>query len=130
MKMRNVLFLLLMIFGGAVYSQDLFAPMKVAIKAGNVDLLAKHFNQNLDVNIDGALNSFSKPQAIFAIGEFFKAHAPTDFTIVHKGSSQGGLQFAIGKYLSNTDSYSVLIRVKEAGDARLIHEISFVKEKK
>jgi Domain of unknown function (DUF4783) len=110
--------------------QDIFAPMKTAIKAGSSEQLSKHFSQNLDVNIEGNMNTFSKTQAVFAIDEFFKAHPPTEFTIVHKGASQGGLQFAIGKYLSNKDSYSVLIRVKEAGEARLIHEISFVKEKK
>ncbi len=129
MKMQKILVLLLIMGGGAAIAQDIFAPMKAAIKAGNTEQLSKYFNQNLDVNIEGNLNTFSKPQAVFAIGEFFKAHPPTDFTIVHKGSSQGGLQFAIGKYISNKDSYSVLIRAKETGDARLIHEISFVKEK-
>jgi Domain of unknown function (DUF4783) len=114
----------------AAFAQDIFAPMKAAIKAGNSEQLSKHFNQNLDMNIEGNLSTFSKPQAAFAMAEFFKLHPPTDFSIVHKGSSQGGLQFAIGKYLSNKDSYSVLIRVKESGDAQLIHEISFVKEKK
>jgi len=128
MIMRKMLFLLLLVYSGTAVAQDIFAPMKAAIKAGNIEQLSKHFNQNLDVNIEGNLNSFSKTQAVFAIGEFFKTHPPTDFTIVHKGSSQGGLQFAIGKYLSNKASYSVLIRVKETGEVRLIHEISFVKE--
>lgn len=110
--------------------QDLFAPIKVAIKSGNEDQLSTHFNQNLDVNLEGNLSTFSKTQAAFAIGEFFNIHPPTDFTIVHKGSSQAGLQFAIGKYVSNKESFTVLIRVKETGEGMLIHEISFVKEKK
>lgn len=130
MKTRILLFFLLVISGGLAQGQDVFTNIKTAIKAGNSDQLAKYFNQNLDVNIEGSLNTFSKAQAAFAIAEFFKAHPPTDFTIVHKGSSQGGLQYAIGKYLSDKDSYSVLIRVKESASARLVHEISFVKEKK
>ncbi len=121
---------MLAIIWGAAAAQDIFAPIKAAIKAGNTEQLSKHFNQNLDVNIEGNLSTFSKQQAVFAIDEFMKAHAPTDFTIVHRGSSQAGLQFAIGKYISNKESYTVLIRVKENGEARLIHEISFVKEKK
>jgi len=123
-----MLFLLLLIYSGTAAAQDIFAPMKAAIKDGNTEQLSKYFNQNLDVNIEGTLSSFSKTQAAFAITDFFKTHPPTDFTIVHKGSSQGGLQFAIGKYISNKDSYSVLIRVKETGKVYLIHEISFVKE--
>jgi len=129
MKMRSVLFLFLLVCGVGS-AQDVFAPMKTAIKTGSAEQLSKHFNQNIDVNIEGSLSSFSKTQAVFAIDEFFKAHPPTDFTIVHKGSSQGGLQFAIGKYISNQDTYTVLIRVKDSGQTRLIHEISFVKEKK
>lgn len=121
---------MLLIAVGVANGQDVFTTLRTAIKAGNTDQLAKYFNQNLDVNIDGALSNFSKPQAVFAFDEFFKAHPPTDFAIVHKGSSQGGLQYAIGKYISDKDSYSVLIRVKETGNTRLIHEISFVKEKK
>ena len=130
MKMGKIVLLMLVITVGIASGQDIFAPMKTAIKAGDSEQLTKHFNQNLDVNIEGNLSNFSKTQAAFALGEFFKAHPPTDFTIVHKGSSQGGLQYAIGKYVSDKDSYSVLIRVKETGSAKLIHEISFVKEKK
>ena len=109
---------------------DVFTNVRNAIKAADSDQLSKYFNQNLDVNIEGNLNSFSKTQAAFAIGEFFKAHTPTDFNIVHKGSSQGGLQFAIGKYTSGADTYTVLVRVKEAGGAKMVHEISFTKDKK
>jgi hypothetical protein len=128
--MQKILVLALMLMASAVGAQDIFGPMKAAIKAGNGDELAKHFNQNLDVNIEGNLNAFSKTQAAFAVTEFFKAHPPTDFTIVHKGASQGGLQFAIGKYVSKEEIYTVMMRVKEAGKAMLISDISFVKEKK
>ena len=122
--------MVLVISSGAAVAQDLIGPIKAAIKAGNIDQLGKYFNQSIDVNIEGNLNTFSKTQANFAIGEFFKGHPPTDFTIVHNGSSEGGLQYAIGKFISNRESYTVLIRIKEASGARLIHEISFVKEKK
>lgn len=129
MKIGKIVVLMLVMTVGVATGQDIFAPMKTAIKAGDSDQLSKHFNQNLDVTIEGNLNTFSKTQAVFALGEFFKAHPPIDFTIMHKGSSQGGLQYAIGKYASD-NSYTVLIRVKETGNTMLIHEISFVKEKK
>jgi hypothetical protein len=47
---------------------------------------------------------------------------------VHTGSSKGGLQFAIGRYVSNKESYNVLIRVREVEGVFLVHEINFVKE--
>ena len=130
MKTQKLLIILLLIFWGAAQGQDVFTNMKAAINACDSDQMAKYFNQNLDVNIEGNLNAFSKAQAAFAIAEFFKAHPPADFTIVHKGQSQGGLQYAIGKYISDKDTYTVLMRVKESASARLVHEISFTKDKK
>ena len=129
MKMQKIFVFALILIASAVTAQDIFGPMKVAIKAGNAEELAKHFSQNLDVNIEGNLNAFSKTQAAIAVSDFFKAHPATDFTIVHKGSSQGGLQFAIGNYVSKQDTYTIMIRVKESGKVMLIHDISFVKEK-
>jgi hypothetical protein len=112
----------------ALAQDDIFAPFKEVIKAGNSKDMVKFLNQSVDMNLDGEVNTYSKAQAEFALRDFFKKHPPKDFSIVHTGSSKGGLQFAIGRYLSNGESYSALIRVKEVGESYLIHEINFVKE--
>ena len=112
----------------AIAQDNIFAPFKDVIKAGNSKDMVKFLNQSVDMNLDGEVNTFSKAQAEFALRDFFKKHPPKDFSIVHTGSSKGGLQFAIGRYLSNGESYSALIRVKEVEEAYLIHEINFVKE--
>ncbi|MGC4023034.1 MAG: DUF4783 domain-containing protein [Cyclobacteriaceae bacterium] len=127
--MRKVIFVAFLIGAATVgYSQNLFVPMKNAIKAGDAKELAKYLNTNIDLNLEGESNTYSKAQAEFVLRDFFKKHAPTDFTIAHTGSSKGGLQFAIGKYVSGTESYDVLMRVREVSKAYLIHEISFTKE--
>lgn len=127
---RTVLVLLLVGFAGsAAFAQaDIFAPFKEVIKAGNSKDMVKFLNQSVDMNLDGEVNTYSKTQAEFALRDFFNNHPPKDFSIVHTGSSKGGLQFAIGRYLSNGESYSTLIRVKEVEKNFLIHEINFVKE--
>ncbi len=107
---------------------DIFAPIKDALKTGSAKEAVKYFNQSLDINLEGEINTYSKAQAEFVLRDFFKKHPPTDFTIVHTGSSKGGLQYAIGNLKSNNDTYNVLIRVKQAGNDYLVHEISFVKE--
>ena len=134
MKIRSVysiaLVWLLVIFAGneAIAQADIFAPFKEVIKAGNSKDMVKFLNQSVDMNLDGEVNTYSKAQAEFALRDFFKKHPAKDFSIVHTGSSKGGLQFAIGRYLSNSESYSALIRVKEVEGSYLIHEINFVKE--
>lgn len=126
------LFALLLAFSTAAHSSfaqnTLFDPIRDVIKTGSAKEMARFLNQSVDINIEGDVKTYSKPQAEFVFRDFFKKHPPTSFTIVHTGSSKGGLQFAIGRYVSNSDNYSVLMRVKEVGSEYLIHEISFVKE--
>lgn len=108
--------------------QEIFAPMKDAIKTGNAKEVIKFFNANVDMNLDGEVAMYSKAQAEFVLRDFFKKHPSSDFSIVHTGSSKGGLQFAIGRYTSNSDTFDVVIRVKEVSGTYLIHEINFVKD--
>jgi hypothetical protein len=107
---------------------DIFTPMKDALKAGSAKELVKHFNESVDIDLDGDERTYSKAQAELVLRDFFKKHAVTDFNILHDGASKGGLQYAIGLYVSSGESYNVLIRVREIGSAHLIHEIKFRKE--
>lgn len=120
------LFILISQFGWA--QAEIFAPIKDALKAGSAKEAVKYFNQSLDINLEGEVKTYSKAQAEFVLRDFFKAHPASDFSIVHTGSSKGGLQYAIGNYKSGSDMYNVLIRVKQSGNNYLVHEISFVKE--
>ncbi len=128
MNTRVLLISLLWAISFQATAQTIFAPMKDAVKAGDASELVKYFNTSIDLNLEGEINTYSKAQAEFVLRDFFKKHSPTDFSIVHTGSSKGGLQFAIGKYQSGTDSYNVLMRVREVEKAFLIHEMSFTKE--
>lgn len=107
---------------------EIFAPMKDALKAGSAKELVKYLNQSVEINLEGNSSSYSKAQAEFVFRDFFKKHPVTDFTILHTGSSKGGLHFAIGRYLATGESYNVVIRIKEVDGVNLIHEINFVKE--
>ena len=107
---------------------EIFNPLRDAIKSNDAAALVKSFAVSVDINLEGNINTYSKAQSEFLLKDFFKKHPVTDFTIVHTGSSKGGLQFAIGRYLSAKESYNVLIRVRQVGEPYLVHEISFVKE--
>src|SRR3954468_9534764 len=117
-----------MLAGIGLIAQDaLFNPMKDALKTGNAKEVVKFFNTSVDMNVEGNVDTYSRAQAEFVLRDFFKKHPVSDFSIVHTGSSKGGLQFAIGRYASNGESYNVLLRVKEVNGVNLIHEINFVK---
>jgi hypothetical protein len=127
---RFVLFLTVM-FGLAAQAfaqPEIFDPAKDAIKKGDATSLVKTFAVSVDINLEGNISTYSKAQSEFVLKEFFKKHPVTDFAIMHTGSSKGGLQFAVGRYLTSGDVYTVLIRVRQVGEPYLVHEISFVKE--
>jgi len=129
--MNRIAVLWVMIMTSSALAQaqsEIFNPMKEAIKASDASSLVKSFAESVDINLEGNINTYSKAQSEFVIKDFFKKHPVNDFSIVHMGSSKGGLQFAIGRYLSGSDSYNVLMRVRQVGDEYLVHEISFVKE--
>ena len=85
-------------------------------------------NARADVTIDGKLENYSKAQAEFVLRDFFKAHPPNEFNVIHQGSSKGGQPFAIGMYKSGSDTYRVWMKIKSVDKTQLIQEISFVKE--
>jgi len=107
---------------------EIFNPARDAIKKGDATALVKYFATSVDINLEGNINTYSKAQSEFVLKEFFKKHPVTDFAIMHTGSSKGGLQFAVGRYLTGGDVYTVLVRVRQVGEPYLVHEISFVKE--
>lgn len=127
-RIKGLIAFLACFYTFGAFAQDIFGPMKDAIKTGNAKEVIKFFNTSVDMNLDGEASVYSKTQAEFVLRDFFKKHPSTDFTIVHTGSSKGGLQFAIGRYVSNGQNFDVVIRVKEVSGSNLIHELNFVKE--
>ena len=107
---------------------DVISQVKETIKAGSAKELSKYLNQTVDVTIESKVESYSKAQAEFVFRDFFKQHAPSEFNIIHQGSSKGGQPFAIGQYKSGSDTYRVFMKIKTLGNQQLVHEISFVKE--
>ena len=129
MNLKIVFVCCLVLTGANLMAQDeLFNPMKDALKTGNAKEVAKFFNASVDMNVEGKVDTYSKAQAEFVLKDFFKKHPPTEFNVVHTGASKGGQQYAIGRYVSNGENYNVMLRVKEVDKVNLIHEINFVKE--
>lgn len=134
MNMKKFLPLVVLItisFQGALtYAQaDVIDQVKETIKAGSAKELAKYLNQTVDVTLDGnAPQSYSKAQAEFVFRDFFRQNPPSEFTIIHQGSSKGGQPFAIGQFKSGGQTFRVFMKIKAINNQQLIHEISFARE--
>lgn len=131
MRLKHLFWIVMLMTAGDSLAQakaDVVNDVKDAIKAGSAKELTKYLNQSVDIEIEGKPANYSRAQAEFVLRDFFKAHAPNDFSILHRGSSKSGQPFAIGQYKSGADSYRVFMKIKTVGDQQLIHEISFSKE--
>jgi hypothetical protein len=122
-------FLCISIHSFSTFAQgDVIDQVKETIKAGSAKELTKYLNQTVDVTLDGSVQSYSKAQAEFVFRDFFKQHPPSEFSIIHQGSSKGGQPFAIGQFKSGSETYRVFMKIKVINNQQLVHEISFAKE--
>ena len=113
---------------GAKGQSDVIYQVRETIKAGSAKELSRFLFQTVDVTIEGKVQSYSKAQAEFVFRDFFRQHPPSEFNIIHQGSSKGGQPFAIGQYKSADETFRVFMKVKSINNQQLVHEISFSKE--
>ena len=118
----------LFIMGSAFGQREVIEDIKTAMKTGSSKELGKLMYQSVDVTLNGNIQTYSRTQAEYVLRDFFKKHLPESFTIIHQGASKGGLHFAIGQYLSKSDTFRVFVRIKGLEGRYLIHEISIDKE--
>ena len=134
MKRNRVLLVLVLLIGllpvtnSFAQGSEVIDQVKETIKSGSAKELSKYLNQTVDVTIEAKVENYSKAQAEFVLRDFFKAHPPSEFNVIHQGSSKGGQPFAIGQYKSGGDTYRVWMKIKTVRKEQLIQEISFVKE--
>lgn len=127
--LSRILFVLLLFGAQKAYAQEeVVGQISTAIKTGSSKELVKYVNNNVEINIDGKISSYSKMQAEYVFKDFFKQNPAQKFEFNHQGTSKGGLRYAIGKYTYKSGSYMVWLRIKEFNGKLLIYEMNFIKE--
>lgn len=109
-------------FAASAQTLDQFT---VLLKNGNAPELAKYFQSNVEINTNDASNSYSKSQAEQVLGNFFKNHAPRNFTVAHQGTSPQGSKYVIGNLVTASGNYRVYLYAKSSGNSLAIQEIRF-----
>lgn len=120
--------LLILMIGNTYAQADIISDVKDALKIGASKELSRFLNKNIDLTINGKMDTYSKTQAEYVLKDFFKNNPPSSFIIVHQGASKGGSPYATGQYMSGSKTFLVWVRIKKVADKYLIHEMSFIKE--
>lgn len=104
---------------------DVTDDISSAIKAGSSKELSRYLNYTVTLTIGDEEDAYSKEQASLILKDFFIKNPPESFSIMHKGASRDGSQYAIGRYISGNKAYRTYFLLKKAGDRFLIDALSF-----
>ncbi|GGF28667.1 hypothetical protein GCM10011339_16070 [Echinicola rosea] len=119
-----------MIFmGSSVWAQqDDPEEIAMSIKAGSSKDLAAFFDRNVELSINGNEGDYSKNQAEMVMRDFFKKFSPSDFDIVHRGTSGNQIEYFIGTYDSSGTIFRILIKCKKDDKGCSIYSLDITKE--
>jgi hypothetical protein len=128
-------FLLTLFFIGLAFGSfpaqaqnDVMGGAKTALKTGNSRELAKYFNSNIELIIEAEnvdYDKVSNTQAELILKNFFQKYPAKEFNFGHQGSSEGGLQYSTGTYVSGNSTFLVYIVLKQFGGRYMIDRIDF-----
>lgn len=125
-KLATSLLLCCIISLMAFKSPDLFKDITTAIKIGNATALSGMFSERIELRVEDKEDIYSKAQAGIMVKQFFSAHPPQDFEIIHTGSSEETAHYAIGLLQTQDElSFRVYIFIKKTDKQTQIQELKF-----
>lgn len=95
-----------------------------AMKSGNAGVVAKYFDNSVEISMPDKSNSYSKSQAELILKDFFVSNPVKSFEIIHKGENAGS-QYCIGTLQTKNGSYRTTIFMKQKGDKQVLQELRF-----
>jgi len=132
MKKNLILVTLLMfLFTAAQIAEpaDVLDNIASGIRTGNAAAVAQYFDNNVDITILDKESVYSKAQGQMVIKDFFQKYPVTSFNLIHRGTSSEGSLYGIGNLTTSSQTFRVYYYVKSKGNAFLLQEIRFEKQK-
>lgn len=107
---------------------DVFITIAKYIQKGDTEKLSIWFAQDLEIEILGDQVRCSRTQAKFIVKEFFAAHQPKKFDILHK-SGNPSMRYAIGQLQgSSGEAYRIIMLVRNLESGQVIVRLRIEKE--
>jgi len=95
-----------------------------AVRTGNASMVAKYFDNSVEISMPDKSNSYSKSQAELVLKDFFASNPVKSFEIIHKGENAGS-QYCIGTLQTKNGAYRTTIFMKQKGDGQVLQELRF-----
>ena len=132
-KLKVLLLVFFLISGSGLWLEgqaqtSVITNVRDAIRAGSSRELTRHFNDMVELNIEGKSGTYTREQATFVLKEFFDKYPTSDFTYIHQGASEDGTQYAIGRYSFDTGSFRVFMLVKKVNNEFKVKLLNIAEE--
>ncbi|NML36459.1 DUF4783 domain-containing protein [Chitinophaga sp. G-6-1-13] len=133
--MKKLLIVLMVLLGGIISafalsasSDDVlvagpFEDVVGAIKQGDVNSLSRYLDNNVEINISGKANSYSKAQAEIILKDFFSKNQVKSFELVHQGGEAS--RFGIGNLSTSGGNYRLSFFLQKKGGSMVLNELRF-----
>lgn len=95
-----------------------------AMKLGNATLVAKFFDNTVEISMPDKSSSFSKSQAELVLKDFFANNPVKGFEVIHKGENAGS-EYCIGTLVTKNGSFRTTIFMKQKGETQVLQELRF-----
>lgn len=96
-----------------------------ALRSGNANQLASHFDDNVEITLPDKSDNYSKAQAQLIVRDFFVNNGVKGFEVKHKGDSPGGSHFCIGTLQTNAGNFRTNVFMKMKNGREVVKEIRF-----
>ena len=95
-----------------------------ALKTGNASVVARYFDNTVEITLPEKSNSYSRSQAEMILKDFFANNPVKGFDIIHKGENAGS-QYCIGTLFTKSGTFRTTVFMKLKGDKQTLQEIRF-----
>jgi len=128
-KMKVLLFIVTLLVNTSIFNTNniLDDIGKLIIDRDAVEL-CKLVSDNIDLAIVDVEKTYSKSQAEEVLKSFFKSHKVKDFKVLHSGSNNKALEFAIARLVTENTSFRAYILVDKTGSSDHLIELRFEEE--
>lgn len=131
--MKRIIFTLIVLLhiSLAGFSQtSIFEDITTAFNTSDQKLIAKYFNNKVELTINEQSNVFSKTQAEMILRDFFIKYPPSSFQIQHKTNPTGDApRFAIGNLITTAGNFRIYFIIKQVENTIYLQEMRFEAER-
>ena len=113
-KITNILLLLLFAYSVSFAQTEVFSKINESFLSGSASALSENFGNNVNCNILGKENFYSRSQSTIVFKDFFATYKPKDFEIRYHKAEKNGRVYLIGTYTSQGgDIFRITIYAKQ-----------------